>query len=95
MRPCPMLENPECLEYMVAESGAHSTDLVAQESAEELCAKTKPAAEAWAPVAERLWTDKAETDIAKFKRDGRVIRGAWDPERDPRSAIAQKTEASK
>ena len=109
MRPCPMLENPECLEYMVAESGAHSTDLVAQESAEELCAKTKPAAEAWAPVAERLWTDKegprvknrerdnigmAETDIAKFKKDGRVIRGAWDPERDPRSAIAQKTEAS-
>ena len=104
MRPCPMLEN------MVAESGAHSTDLVAQESAEELCAKTKPAAEAWAPVAERLWTDKegprvknrerdnigmAETDIAKFKKDGRVIRGAWDPERDPRSAIAQKTEASK
>ena len=109
MRPCPMLENPECLEYMVAESGAHSTDLVAQESVEELCAKTKPAAEAWAPVAERLWTDKegprvknregdnigmAETDIAKFKKDGRVIRGAWDPERDPRSAIAQKTEAS-
>ena len=109
MRPCPMLENPECLEYMVAESGAHSTDLVAQESAEELCAKTKPAAEAWAPVAERLWTDKegprvknrerdnigmAETDIAKFKKDGRVIRGAWDPERDPRSAIAQKTETS-
>ena len=109
MRPCPMLENPECLEYMVAESGAHSTDLVAQESAEELCAKTKPAAEAWAPVAERLWTDKegprvknrerdnigmAETDIAKFKKDGRVSRGAWDPERDPRSAIAQKTEAS-
>jgi len=108
MRPCPMLENPECLEYMVAESGAHSTDLVAQESAEELCAKTKPAAEAWAPVAERLWTDKegpraknrqrdnigmAETDIEKFKKDGRVIRGAWDPDRDPRSAIAQKTEA--
>ena len=62
-----------------------------------------------APVAERLWTDKegprvknrerdnigmAETDIAKFKKDGRVIRGAWDPERDPRSAIAQKTETS-
>lgn len=108
MRPCPMLENPECLEYMVAESGAHSTDLVAQESAEELCAKTKPAAEAWAPVAERLWTDKkgpraknrqrdnigmAETDIEKFKKDGRVIRGAWDPDRDPRSVIAQKTEA--
>lgn len=108
MRPCPMLENPECLEYMVEESGAHSTDLVAQESAEELCAKTKPAAEAWAPVAERLWTDKqgprvanrqrdnigmADTDLTKFKRSGRVIHGAWDADRDPRSSIAQKTEA--
>ena len=108
MRPCPMLENPECLEHMVAESGAHSTDLVAQETAEELCAKTKPAAEAWAPVAERLWTDPegprvanrqrdnigmADTDLTKFKREGRVIRGAFDPERDPRSIVAQKTEA--
>lgn len=107
MRPCPMLENPECLEYMVAKSGAHSTDLVAQESAEELCAKTKPAAEAWASVAERLWTDKegpraanrerdnigmADTDLLKFKENGRVIHGAWDPDRDPRSVIAQKTE---
>lgn len=109
MRPCPMLENPECLEYMVAESGAHSTDLVAQESAEELCAKTKPAAEAWAPVAERLWTDKegprtanrerdnigmSDTDLTKFEREGRVIHGAWDPDRDPRSVVAQKTESS-
>lgn len=108
MRPCPMLENPECLEYMVAQSGAHSTDLVAQESAEELCAKTKPAAEAWAPVAERLWSDTegpraanrardnigmADTDIDKFKKNGRVIQGAFDPDRDPRSKIAQKTEA--
>lgn len=108
MRPCPMLENPECLEHMVAESGAHSTDLVAQESAEELCAKTKPAAEAWAPVAERLWTDEhgprtanrkrdnigmSDTDLTRFERVGRVIHGAWDPDRDPRSIVAQKTEA--
>ncbi len=27
LRPCPMLENPELLPKMVAESGAHSTDL--------------------------------------------------------------------
>lgn len=109
MRPCPMLENPECLEYMVAESGAHSTDLVAQESAEELCAKTRPAAEAWAPVAERLWTDEhgprtanrkrdnigmSDTDLTRFERTGRVIHGAWDPDRDPRSIVAQKTETS-
>ena len=87
MRPCPMLENPECLEYMVAESGAHSTDLVAQESAEELCAKTKDAAAAWRPVSERIWNDPndplfekrhdvtqgmAATDMTKFERLGRT-----------------------
>ena len=27
LRPCPMLENPEILQRLVKESGAHSTDL--------------------------------------------------------------------
>ena len=27
LRPCPMLENPELLQKMVHETGAHSTDL--------------------------------------------------------------------
>ena len=36
LRPCPMLENPECLKAMVERSGAHSTDLQSPESAEHL-----------------------------------------------------------
>lgn len=57
LRPCPMLENPECIEKLVEDSGAHSTDLVQEETVYELTAKTRPMAQRWAPVAERIWTD--------------------------------------
>ena len=55
MRPCPMLENPDYLCKIVRETGAKSTDLVDQESAEELCAKCRKFAEEWAPVAKEVW----------------------------------------
>ena len=57
LRPCPMLENPELLPKMVAESGAHSTDLEAPESAEHLCEKCRAYAECWTPEADRLWEE--------------------------------------
>lgn len=65
LKPCPMLENPDTLPKMVAESGAHSTDLVEQESPEQLREKTAAAAAAWAPVADRLWEDRADTMYEK------------------------------
>ena len=87
LRPCPMLENPYDLGRMVAESGAHGTDLVEPETPEDLRRKTVPAARAWEPVAERLWNDPndplhdkrqragdqgmADTDKEKFERLGR------------------------
>ena len=106
LRPCPMLENPECIEKLVEESGAHSTDLVQEESVYELTAKTRPMARKWAPVAERIWTDEnderaserhrddlgqATSDLRKFERDGRVVRSAFDEERDLRS-VAERDE---
>jgi hypothetical protein len=57
LRPCPMLENPEYLQQMVAESGARSTDLEAPESAEQLCGKCVEYAKAWAPVADEIWQE--------------------------------------
>ena len=105
LRPCPMLENPDCLRAMVEESGARSTDLKKTESADELCAKCDEAARAWAPVAERIWTDRedprspyrartycgmADTDIEKFDRQGRQMHGAFDDDRDPRSVIERR-----
>lgn len=60
LRPCPMLDNPEKIREMVQKSGAHSTDFLAPESAEELTAKTEAAAEKWAIKADELWNDPAE-----------------------------------
>ncbi len=97
LRPCPMLENPEAIERMVEESGAHCTDLQAQESAHELAEKCRPMAKRWAPVAEQLWTDEsddralarhrddlglAETDLSRLEKEGRKMHCAFDPERD-------------
>lgn len=60
LRPCPMLENPEKLRKMVAETDAHSTDLQSPESVEHLCSKCDKYAEVWKPVAEKLWKESRE-----------------------------------
>lgn len=70
-RPCPMLENPEILQRLVKETGAHSTDLESQETAEHLCSKCTHYAQEWAPVADKLWEEskkaRAEKAAAKEK----------------------------
>ena len=55
LRPCPMLENPEKLRHMVTETGAHSTDLQAPESADHLCDKCESYASRWQGRAQELW----------------------------------------
>ncbi len=58
LRPCPMLENPEILQQMVAQTGAKSTDLLSPESAEHLCGKCAEYAAHWKPWAEKLWAEE-------------------------------------
>ena len=67
LRPCPMLENPEKLRAMVAQSGAHSTDMQSPETAEHLCAKCDAYAVCWRPVADDLWAENRATKAAKAK----------------------------
>ena len=55
LRPCPMLENPDKLRGIIKETGARSSDVTAEESVDELCAKCDPYAVNWAPTAENLW----------------------------------------
>ena len=57
LRPCPMLENPELLKKMVADTGAHSTEFLEPESADELCAKCSKYAMMWKPKAGELWAN--------------------------------------
>lgn len=55
LRPCPMLENPECLQAMVKHAGASSTDLQSPESVEHLCGKCVSYAKNWMHTAAKLW----------------------------------------
>lgn len=55
LRPCPMLENPQKLREMVAQTKAHSTDLCSPETVEHLCAKCDAYAANWRPTADQLW----------------------------------------
>ena len=86
LRPCPMLENPELLQKMVHETGAHGTNLESPESVEHLCGKCRSFAKDWAPVADVLWKNAddprypyrkditcnmADTDKEKFAKQGR------------------------
>lgn len=72
LRPCPMLENPEILERMVKETGAHSTDLQSPETVEHLCGKCREYAENWAPCADRLWagTPERKHTYENYKKKG-------------------------
>ena len=55
LRVCPLLDNPDALAEMVHETGAKSTDYTHPEDVDELTAKTRAAAEAWAEVSEPIW----------------------------------------
>ena len=55
LQPCPMLENPEFLRRIVAETGAHSTDPMSPESVEHLCSKCEQYAAHWRGKADELW----------------------------------------
>ncbi|SEA34160.1 Radical SAM superfamily enzyme, MoaA/NifB/PqqE/SkfB family [Lachnospiraceae bacterium NK3A20] len=55
LQPCPMLENPEVLRQLVADTDAKSTDMESKEDVNHLCGKCDPYAASWAPVADRLW----------------------------------------
>ena len=68
LRPCPMLENPDLIPRMVAETGAHSTDLESPESAEHLCEKCKKYAACWKPTADKLWEETLERKAEKGQK---------------------------
>lgn len=55
LRPCPMLENPDCLRDIVSRTGAKSTNLIREETAEMLCSKCDKFAREWAPRAQQIW----------------------------------------
>lgn len=55
LRPCPMLENPDKLREIIEKTGAKSSNLEGEETAEMLCSRCEHYAEHWIPTAEKLW----------------------------------------
>ena len=70
MRPCPMLENPQCLRDIVKRTGAKSTNLIKEETAEMLCSKCDKFAKEWAPRADEIWKNtKHPNPKTQYYRD--------------------------
>ena len=57
LRPCPLLDNPQALRTMVHVSGAYSTQVLDNETVDELEMKVEPYANEWAKVSKDLWND--------------------------------------
>ena len=70
LRPCPMLENPDCLRKIIADTGAQSTDLIQKEDVNTLCSKCDKFAAEWKPIADNLWQTMTHPDPkTQFYRD--------------------------
>ena len=70
LRPCPMLENPEILRQIVKEVGAKSTDMIGQETVDELCGKCDDYAAKWMQTADTLWKSKDRySPFTQYYRD--------------------------
>jgi len=71
LRPCPVMDAPEVLQYLSQANGVHSTHLNNQESMQQLGEKTKLIAEGWKPLADEMFRkmpEKEKKKIALFKR---------------------------
>lgn len=81
LRPCPMLENPTALRKMVERSGAKSTNMLHEESADELCAKCDEYSKKWAPKAKEIWEESERfKPFTQYYRDTEEGKMKYNPE---------------
>ena len=66
LRPCPMLENPDCLRKIIKSTGAKSTDLIAPEDVDTLCSRCDKFAAAWKDEADKLWNSTTHRETKTF-----------------------------
>lgn len=81
LQPCPMLENPTALRKMVARTGAKSTNLIHEETADALCSKCDAYAKNWAPKAKEIWEEKERfKPFTQYYRDTEEGKKNYNPE---------------
>lgn len=73
LRPCPLLDNPQCLTRMVESSGAKSTESANPEDVRELSGKCMQAAECWARAADRLYAQNGQF-TSRVRRRGKPVK---------------------
>lgn len=66
LRPCPFLDVPDAIEKITEMDGVKSTHLNYPETAHELAAKTRPIAEKWEPVANKLYDEMPKKERRRF-----------------------------
>lgn len=66
LRPCPMLENPDCLRKIIKDTGAKSTDLISPEDVDTLCSRCDKFAAAWKDEAEKLWNSTTHRETKTY-----------------------------
>lgn len=66
LRPCPMLENPDCLRKIIKDTGAKSTDLIAPEDVDTLCSRCDKFAAAWKDEADKLWSSTTHRETKTY-----------------------------
>jgi hypothetical protein len=66
LRPCPMVDVPDALVEVCKNNGVRSTHLHFPESAEQLASKTRPFAEKWKPIADKLYDKMPRDEKRRF-----------------------------
>lgn len=73
LTPCPMMDVPEEIVKLTSNSSVKSTHIINPESGMELAAKTQPIADAWRPVAEKIYEKLPEDQKRRFGILNRIV----------------------
>ncbi len=65
LRPCPIIDNPEALAEIIAETGAHSTQVKSNGGAAELADKLRNYSRAWGREADMLMESKQKAKVLR------------------------------
>ena len=73
LRSCPLIDVPEKLVEVVLKSGAHSTELASPEDVRSFAEKTKPIAEKWQVVADKIYESYPKKYKHSFKIHKKIL----------------------
>jgi MoaA/NifB/PqqE/SkfB family radical SAM enzyme len=73
LRPCPIMDVPDAMQYLNKNKGVHSTHMQNPESMEQLAEKTKSIANDWKPEADAMFGKMPEKEKGKIRKFTRYL----------------------